>query len=64
MNSINLFQSWFPDKAFSWYAVDPDLKAESFIHHEHKFGMAKNSNFYQKYLMSFYWVAATITSNG
>jgi hypothetical protein len=57
-------QSWYPDKAISWIAVDESLKWISYTNHEHKFGMGVNANVYEQYLISFYWVATTVTSNG
>lgn len=57
-------QVWYPEQAISWYKVDESLSAVAFTKHDHKFGMGPNANVYERYLISFYWVAATITSNG
>jgi len=57
-------QYWFPGKGISWYSVEENLTVVSFTDHEDKFGMAPGSPVVDKYLLSFYWVAATLTSNG
>ena len=60
----NEMQSWFPNSAISWYSVSKELESISYTNHDNRFGMGPNANVYERYLLSFYWVAATITSNG
>ncbi len=57
-------QYWFPGRGVSWYTVEADLINISFIDHAHKIGMKGGSTVWEKYLVSFYWVAATFTCNG
>ena len=59
----NVGQYWFPGKGVSWYAVEEDLEDASYVNHN-KFGMVAGSTVWDQYLLSFYWVAATITTNG
>jgi hypothetical protein len=54
---------WFPAAAISWNSVSEDLKALSYTNHEHKYGMGAADSVFDKYLVSFYWVVITITSN-
>jgi hypothetical protein len=56
-------QDWFPGRGVSWYTVEESLKNISFTDH-HKFGMQEGSSVWEQYLLSFYWVAATLTCNG
>ena len=58
-----LKQTWFPDQSISWLKVSEKLQIVSYTKHD-KFGMDPDAITWEKYLLSFYWVAATITSNG
>ena len=56
-------QFWYPDHAISWYAVSKDMAPLSYTNHD-KFSMEPGATVWERYLASFYWVAATMTSNG
>ena len=56
-------QFWFPRDGVTWYTVDNSLRNISFTDHD-KIGMQEGSSIWAKYLLSIYWVAATLTSNG
>jgi hypothetical protein len=57
-------QGWFPNAAVSWYYVSDDLKGISYTQHGRQYGVSETATAAERYLISFYWVAATITSNG
>ena len=61
---MTLVQDWFPDAAISWYYVSDDLKGVSYTQHGRQYGISETATAAERYLMSFYWVAATITSDG
>jgi len=56
-------QKWFPEMGVSWYKAEDSMMNISFTHHD-KFGMQPGASVWQQYLLSFYWVAATLTCNG
>ena len=56
-------QSWFPQDAVSWYSTSTTMANLSFTDHD-KFGMETDASVWKQYLLSFYWVAATLTCNG
>ena len=56
-------QYWYPQDAVSWYRVSTPFSNMSFTDHD-KFGMEGGSAVWEQYLLSFYWVAATLTCNG
>jgi len=58
------YQNWFPSAAISWYHVSDDLKERSFTKHHHKFGLQEGDTVFHKYLISFFWVATTLTVDG
>ena len=60
----NAAQYWFPNEAISWYHVDESLESISYTNHHNKMGLEPNATVYEKYMISFYWVSATITANG
>ena len=62
LNFVKL-QYWFPDEGVSWYMVESSLVNISFTDHD-KFGMQEDATVWARYLLSFYWVAATLTCNG
>ena len=47
----------------SWFSVEDSLRNISFTDHD-KFGMQEGATVWARYLLSFYWVAATLTCNG
>ena len=47
----------------SWYTVEIALINVSFTDHN-KFGMQEGATVWEQYLLSFYWIAATLTCNG
>ena len=56
-------QFWFPGDGVSWYKVARSFANISFTDHD-KFGMQPGATVWEQYLLSFYWVAATLTCNG
>ena len=57
-------QYWYPNAAISWYYVEPSLESISYTNHNTKMGLEPDATVYEKYMISFYWVSATITANG
>ena len=52
---------WFPDRNVTWYLVDEELEDETFEHD--LWGMDPGSTVWEKYLISFYWVASIMSAN-
>ena len=59
-----ILQFWYPTEGISWYTVAPDLASSAEIDYENIFGMGPNAQVWEQYLLSFYWVATTLTVNG
>ena len=57
-------QYWYPNSAISWYYVSPALESISYTDHTNKNGLQPGASVLERYVISFYWVAATFTANG
>ena len=57
-------QYWYPNSAISWYYVSPALESISYTDHTNKNGLQSGASVLERYVISFYWVAATFTANG
>jgi len=60
------YQYWFPDAAISWYYIAQDTVFAAYHATTNSVDEAleHDSSVWTKYVLSFYWVSATITSNG
>lgn len=57
------YSQWSPSDHVSWTQVDPDIVHLTFDREE-IFGLDGHATVWDKYLMSLYWVTATLTANG
>ena len=57
------YRHWFPHAAISWYYVDPAYQNMTFVR-QNFYGMSPDSSTWQRYVISFYWVCATLSMNG
>ena len=58
------YKNWHPDAAVSWYEIDPSLNASSHLSYKDRYGLRNGSTVWDQYLISLYWVTATLTSYG
>ena len=58
-----MLQYWYPEDGISWYTIDPGLVSRAEYCYDN-FGMGPNAQVWEQYLISFYWVATTLTVNG
>ena len=57
-------QYWYPAEGISWCTIAFELQYSAEIDYENIFGMGPDSEVWEQYLLSFYWVATTLTVNG
>jgi ankyrin repeat protein len=60
----NRYKEWYPGSAVSWNGIDPSLLALSHLSYHNRYGLKPNSTVWDQYLLSLYWVTATLTSYG
>ena len=58
------YKEWHPGSAVSWCEIDPSLASLARISYEDRFGLRPQSSVWDQYLISLYWVTATLTSYG
>ena len=56
------YESWFPNRAISWFYVSPSYSNITFDHNQNFAMVSRRTG--EEYLLSLYWVAATLTVNG
>ena len=61
---VTFLQYWNPAEGISWCTISSDLSAYAEIDYDNIFGMGPDAEVWQQYLISFYWVATTLTVNG
>ena len=58
------YKEWHPQAAVSWYEISPSLTSLSRISYQDRYGLRNGSTVWDQYLISQYWVTATLTSYG